>query len=232
VRHEDGEIEDISIVRDTIVINPVVSELKAEGTIGYIRILRFEPDTPEEVAAALNSFDLESITGLILDLRNNAGGYTDEALAVAHMFVDEGIVLRIDSRTQGERSFYTRSNSVPNLPLAILINRGTASAAEILTGAIRDNQMGILIGEKTFGKGVFQSVLRYNDGSALKITSGEYFTPNGNVVNGVGILPDIEVPDEGDPIEEAIVWLQANADTPIPLNLGPSPTPPVETETP
>jgi len=232
VRHEDGEIEDISIVRDTIVINPVVSELKAEGTIGYIRILRFEPDTPEEVAAALNSFDLESITGLILDLRNNAGGYTDEALAVAHMFVDEGIVLRIDSRTQGERSFYTRSNSVPNLPLAILINRGTASAAEILTGAIRDNQMGILIGEKTFGKGVFQSVLRYNDGSALKITSGEYFTPNGNVVNGVGILPDIEVPDEGDPIEEAIVWLQANADTPIPLNLGPSPTPPVEAETP
>jgi len=227
VRHEDGVTEDIPIVRDTIVIDPVESELKAEGAIGYIRILRFEPDTPGQVAEALNSFDLESLTGLILDLRNNAGGYTDEALAVAHMFVDEGIVLRIDSRTQGgERSFYTRSNSVPNLPLALLVNRGTASAAEILSGAIRDNRMGILIGQKTFGKGVFQSIVRYGDGSALKITSGEYYTPNGNVVNGVGILPDIEVADDADPIEEAIAWIQANADAPIPLNLGPSPTPP------
>jgi len=153
----------------------------------------------------------------------------DQAITVAGRFVDEGIVLRTDSRIQGKRNYYTRSNNVPNLPLAVLVNRGTASAAEILSGAIRDNEMGILIGEKTFGKGVFQQVIGFTDGSALKITTGEYFTPNGTVVNNVGIMPDIEVGDD-DPIDAAIAWIQEHAGMLMPIDLGPSPSPETETE--
>lgn len=224
VRHEGGTTEDIPIVRDTIIIEPVESDLVAEGTIGYIRVLRFEPDTELEVDRALSSFDLENLTGLILDLRSNAGGLMDQAIRVAGRFVDEGIVLRTDSRIQGKRNYYTRSNAVPNLPLAVLINRGTASAAEILAGAIRDNEMGILVGEKTFGKGVFQQVIGFTDGSALKITTGEYFTPDGNVVNGVGILPDIAIGEDEDPIDTATTWIQDHAGSLMPIDLGPSPT--------
>ena len=286
VRHEDESIEDIPIVRDTIVIDAVESELLEGGTIGYIRIMRFESDTTRGLDAALASFDLANagigaaiahedsrftvttvsegtdaelsglstddeirtidgvsladldlervvaltrgnlgeaveltvrrsdgtlesfevtrdveVPGLILDLRNNAGGLMDQAITVASRFVDEGIVLRTDGRLQGARSFYTRSNALPNLPLAILINRGTASASEITAGAIRDNQMGILIGEGSFGKGVYQRIVEFEDGSALKITTGEYFTPSGAVVNGVGLTPDIVTARRTEPID-------------------------------
>ena len=286
IRHEDGLLEDISIVRDTIVIDPVESELLEHGTVGYIRILRFETDTTQMLDVALASFDLRragigaalevederlvvsavtpgsgaeaaglsigdvvrgvsgipmedigfeevlsrirgerdtfvnlaveretgdveevavardtSVVGLILDLRNNAGGLMDQAISVASRFVDEGIVLRTEGRLQGTRNFYTKSNSLPNLPLAILINRGTASASEITAGAIRDNQMGILIGEQSFGKGVFQRLVEFEDGSALKVTTGEYFTPSGAVVNGVGLTPDIGTAARTEPVD-------------------------------
>jgi len=227
VRHEDGTIEEIPIVRDTIVIDPVESELVADETIGYIRVLRFESDTTMELDWALASFDLEELAGLILDLRSNAGGLMDQAIAVAGRFVDEGIVLRTEGRLQGKRNFFTRSNSVPNLPLAILINRGTASAAEILAGAIRDHEMGILIGEKSFGKGVYQQVIGFEDGSALKITTGEYFTPNGTVVDGVGLTPDIVVEEDQDPIDVAVEWIRAHEGLWMPIALDP----PTERET-
>ena len=286
VRHEDESIEDIPIVRDTIVIDAVESELLEGGTIGYIRIMRFESDTTRGLDAALASFDLDNagigativledgrftiasafqgtsaalaglsagdeiraidgaglgdldlervvaltrgdpgttidlavrrseealeffgiardveVGGLILDLRNNAGGLMDQAISVASRFVDEGIVLRTEGRLQGARSFYTRSNALPNLPLAVLINRGTASASEITAGAIRDNQMGVLIGEESFGKGVYQRIIEFQDGSALKITTGEYFTPSGAAVNGVGLSPDVSTARQTEPIE-------------------------------
>lgn len=225
VRHEDESIEEIPIERDTIVIEAVRSELVADGTVGYIRILRFERDTINELDAALASFDLDNLTGLILDLRNNPGGLMDQAISVSSRFVDEGVVLRTESRLQGNRSFYTKSNSVPNLPLVVLINRGTASASEITAGAIRDNQMGVLIGGKSFGKGVFQQVLSFEDGSALKITTGEYFTPNGTIVDGVGLTPDIVLEEDEDPIEAAIAWIQDHEGVTMPIELGPLPTP-------
>jgi C-terminal processing protease CtpA/Prc len=286
VRHEDESIEEIPIVRATIVIDAVESELLEDGTIGYIRIMRFESDTTRGLDAALASFALGSagigadithehgrftiasisegtsaalsglsagdeirtidgvssedldldrvvaltrgdpgttidlavqrseealeffgiardveVRGLILDLRNNAGGLMDQAISVASRFVDEGIVLRTEGRLQGSRSFYTRSNALPNLPLAVLINRGTASASEITAAAIRDNQMGILIGEESFGKGVYQRIVEFEDGSALKITTGEYFTPSGAVVNGVGLSPDVSTARQTEPVE-------------------------------
>jgi len=226
VKHEDGTIEDISIVRDIITVEAVRHEPYQDGEIGYIRLMRFEDDTTRQLDEALGTFDLQNLTGLILDLRSNAGGLMNEAISVANRFVDEGVVLITQDRLSNQRKYYARGNNIPNFPVAILINRGTASASEIAAGAIRDNNMGILIGQKSFGKGVFQQLIEFNDGSALKITTGEYYTPSGSVVNGVGLTPDIEVdPEEGDPIETAIQWINEHAGVVMPMTIGAESTP-------
>jgi carboxyl-terminal processing protease len=219
VRHESGEIVDIPIVRSKIVIDPVESKTMENGTIGYIRILRFESDTVVEVDQALASFDLAAMKGLILDLRNDPGGLMPTAISVCSRFVDDGVVLVVHDRLSGEKKYYSKGNRIPNLPLAILINRGSASASEITAGGIRDNRMGILIGETSFGKGVYQQMIDFPDGSALKITAGEYFTPSGCVVQGVGLKPDIAVPEDGDPVAAAVEWIGEHAGTPAPLDL-------------
>ncbi len=232
IRHADGTVVDIPIVRAIITIDPVTSSTLADGTIGYIRILRFEMAESEsarcwesETVAALDealmSFNrLEGMTGLVLDLRNDPGGWMPAAICAASRFVDEGIVLRTTDRLSGERLYWSQGNNVANVPVAVLINGGSASAAEITAGAIRDNNMGILIGQTSYGKGVFQSMVYYRDGSALKITSGEYFTPAGHVVNDVGLTPDIVVEDDGDPVAVAVQWIQNHAGTVMPIELG------------
>ena len=225
VRHEGGTIVDISIVRADITIDSVTSNTLADGKIGYIRILRFDSDTVAMLDSALASFDLNSMTGLILDLRNDPGGLMQAAISAASRFVDEGIVLRTEDRLAGEKLYWSKGNRVPNLPLAILINRGSASASEITAGAIRDNNMGILVGETSYGKGVFQQVIDFPDGSALKVTVGEYFTPSGRTVNNVGLAPDIAVPEDGDPIAVAVQWIQDHVGTLMPMDLGTPPTP-------
>ncbi len=219
VRHEDGSIEDVPIVRDTIVLEPIKSELRGDGTIGYIRLYRFEEDTTTELDAALESFDLEALTGFVLDLRNNPGGLLNEAISVSSRFVDEGVLLITQDRLSDEKEYYARGNRIPNVPLAVLINRGSASASEITAGAIRDNDMGILIGEPSFGKGVFQQLIEFPDGSALKITAGEYFTPDRKVVNGIGLTPDIVVEEGQDPVDIAIEWIRAHAGVRMPIDL-------------
>ncbi len=219
VRHDDGSIEDIPIVRATIVLEPVKSELRGDGTIGYIRLYRFEQDTTAELDAALQSLDLDRLTGLILDLRNNPGGLLNEAISVSGRFVDEGVLLITQDRLSDEKEYYARGNRIPNIPLAVLINRGSASASEITAGAIRDNDMGILIGEPSFGKGVYQQLIEFPDGSALKITAGEYFTPDRKVVNDVGLTPDILVEEEQDPVDVAIEWIRAHAGVRMPIDL-------------
>jgi len=225
IRHEDGTIVDIPIVRATITIEPVTSNTLADGTVAYIRILRFESETVAMLDEALGSFDLEAMTGLILDLRNDPGGLMTAATSTAGRFVDEGIVLRTNDRLSGEKLYWSKGNRVPNLPLAVLINRGSASASEIAAGAIRDNNMGILIGQTSYGKGVFQQLIDFPDGSALKITAGEYFTPAGHVVNDVGLTPDIVVEEDGDPVAVAVQWIQDHAGTVMPIDLGAAVTP-------
>jgi len=219
VRHDDGMIEEIAIVRDTIVLDPVGSDLIADGTIGYIRLYRFEEDSTTELDRALLSFDLESLTGLVLDLRNNPGGLLHEAISVSSRFVDDGVLLITEDRLSDEKKYYARGNRIPNLPLVVLINRGSASASEITAGAIRDNDMGILIGETSFGKGVYQQLIEFPDGSALKITAGEYFTPDRKIVDEVGLTPDIVVEEEQDPIEVAIEWIRLHAGVMMPIDL-------------
>ena len=219
VRHEDREIVDIAISRAIIEIADVEASLRDDGRIGYLRLYRYDPGTTQELDEALAWLDPEGLTGLILDMRNNPGGLLNEAIDIASRFIDEGTVLITSERGSGERTYASSGNDVPNLPLAILINRGTASASEITAAAIRDNDMGVLVGETSYGKGVFQQLIDFLDGSVLKLTTGEYFTPDGAVVNGVGLTPDIVASEGEDPIDLAIAWIRAHEGIEMPIDL-------------
>ncbi len=209
VQHEDGTIEEITVVRERIEIEPVSYRLLGEG-IGYLKISTFNRKTAEEARLALEDLiEHYRVQGLILDLRNNAGGLLEQALEVASQFVDEGPLLLIKDRF-GSRYRYSEGNDWPNLPLAVLINQGTASAAEILAGAIQDHQMGVLVGRRSFGKGVIQTPFTLGDGSAVILTTAEYFTPNGRRVQTVGLLPDIPVEDPEEQLEAAREWVEAH----------------------
>jgi carboxyl-terminal processing protease len=230
VRHTDGQEEDIPIVRATITVEPLETTLLEEDGILQLRVLRFGSDVERDVQEALLGADLENLNGIILDLRNNPGGELDAAIDLADLFVDQGVLVSTRSRIYGDETYAASgaSTAIPNLPLAVLINEGTASASEIVSGAIRDNDMGILIGRKSFGKGVIQRI--YQDpgfpiGSALKITIGEYFTPLGNAVQEVGLTPDIEVSEEEDPVDVAVAWILENAGARMPMPIGSGSTP-------
>jgi carboxyl-terminal processing protease len=220
VVHKDGVEEEIPIVRDTIKIISVVNKVINDGKIGYIQISRFDDEVTLEVDKALASFDFDKIDGIILDMRNNAGGLLSEAISVSSRFVDkEEVIVSTESRMSGNQNYYSYGNTIPDLPLAVLINEGTASAAEITAGAIQDHGMGILVGEQSFGKGVIQQLFNYQDGSALKLTIGEYRTPNGNAVQGVGLTPDIELGSDDDPLAVATMWIEEHAGTLMPLTV-------------
>jgi len=220
VRHKDGTEEEIPIVRSQITVQSVTSKLVDDGRILYIRLSRFDEHVVLGLDQALTSEDLDPLDGIILDMRNNPGGLLTAAISISSRFVDKGIVVSTTSRTSGDQAYWSTGNVIPDLPLAVLVNGGTASAAEITAGAIRDHDMGILIGQQTFGKGVIQQLFDYRDGSALKLTTGEYTTPDGHVVQGVGLTPDIVVPDDGDPIAVATSWIEAHAGQRMPIPIG------------
>lgn len=223
IQHKDGTQEEIEIVRKIIVVKSVTSELVGEGRIAYIRISRFDNDATINLDTALSEFNLENLDGMILDLRNNPGGLLKEAISVSKRFVDQNVIIvSTRGRVAGKEQFWSTGNLIPNLPLTVLINGGTASAAEITAAAIRDHEMGILIGECSFGKGLIQRVFKLPDGSALKLTTGEYFTPLGQAVNKVGLSPDISIDQGEDPIEAAITWINAHVGARMPIALGKS----------
>ncbi|MBC7318167.1 S41 family peptidase, partial [Candidatus Bipolaricaulota bacterium] len=196
-----------------IKVEAVRSEYLAEEKVGYVRVLRFDEEAPALVGQALFSFPLDELRGVILDLRNNPGGLLSSAVEVASFFIDRGVVVRTRGPSFGEKIYRSRGNSFPNVPLAVLVNEGTASGAEIVAGAIQDHGVGVLVGRKTFGKGLIQEfVLQLPDGGLLKLTTGEYFTPNGRKVHDVGLDPDIPVEGKEDTeedldLEAALEWL-------------------------
>jgi len=222
VLHNDDTTEDILIVRDLITVSPLHVELLDEENVLYIQLSRFDSSVGYELEAELETYDLSSLNGLILDLRYNPGGLLSTAISVSSLFIDRGqLIVSTESRISGEQKYSSIGNTIPNIPLAVLINAGTASSAEITAGAIRDQEMGILIGSKSFGKGVVQRVFDFSDGSALKLTTAEYLTPSGQAVDGVGLTPDIEVADDEDPVEHALEWLTSHAGTRTPFSLEP-----------
>jgi len=222
VRHNDGTEEDIAIVRATIEVEALMTELVGDEQVLRLRIMRFDDEVDLDIGRALADYDLGRLDGIILDLRNNPGGLLDSAISLADYFVDRGTIVTTRSRVSGDEVYSAsgQGEAIPNLPLVVLINEGTASAAEIAAAAIRDNDMGILIGRKSFGKGVIQHIYRFPDSSALKITTGEYFTPLGRTVQEVGLTPDIELGEDDDALQTAIDWIVSHAGVRMPIPLG------------
>jgi carboxyl-terminal processing protease len=202
------ELLEITIIRDIIEIKAVKKEIMGkDDNIGYVRITTFNVNTEPELKEVLNEFKKDSnVQGIILDLRNNPGGLLDSAIEVASKFIKEGPVVHIKDRDGIVASIESRGNKYPEWPLFVLINEGSASASEIVAGAIQDYERGKLLGEKTFGKGVVQQVFNLSDGSGVAITTSEYFTPSERSINHIGIEPDILV----EPAEDSEQDMQLN----------------------
>ena len=166
--------------------------------LGYVRMLSFSEGAHGDLAAAVSRVEDEGARGIVLDLRGNPGGLLDEAVRSASLFLPEGeVVVRTESRSQGDSVYETAGDPISDLPLAVLIDRGTASAAEILAAALADNAEAPVVGTRSFGKGVFQQEEPLSNGGALKLTVGEYFTPDGvNLARSRGIHPDAKASDD------------------------------------
>lgn len=201
-RGDSEELLKIEIVRDTITVEAVKEKLMEDEQIGYIRISTFNANTGTELKETLDSFAAKPLEGLIVDLRNNPGGLLESAIEVASQFIKEGDIVRIKSRNDVTRIYESYGNQYPSWSLVVLVNKGSASASEIVAGAIQDSDRGIILGEKTFGKGLVQQVYSLSDESAITISTSEYYTPKGRVINNVGLEPDIVVTIDEDEAEQ------------------------------
>lgn len=206
-----GKLE-FQIEREQIRMAMVqIAEIDYQGSkMGYIRINQFSRPTQTELRQALNTFYDSGADGLIMDLRNNPGGLLTQSIQVASMFLDAGEIVVTTRSTDGFVNTYrSLGNDFPDLPMVVLINQGSASASEILAGALRDHGRAILLGEKTFGKAAIQTVFPLSNGGELILTSSHYYTPLGKDIHMVGIEPDILVPykpaetEEPEPYEES-----------------------------
>lgn len=172
---------------------PSVSSQMLENNIGYIQISEFQSKTAEQFESALSSLKDQGAQSLIVDVRGNGGGLVDSVVAILDDILPEGTVVYTEDK-YGNRQDYTSSgDTYLDMPIAVLVDQNSASASEIFAGAIKDYNYGTLIGTKTFGKGIVQTVFSLPEGDAIKITTAKYFTPNGNYIHGVGIEPDIEL---------------------------------------
>ena len=221
VRHPGAaDSVDIEVIRGDILLPSVVYRLIEEDpTVGYIQLSRFSGESGNEIGAAIQDLQLQGATRFILDLRQNGGGLRDAAVEVADHFLDEGPVLYLQSQKEGERVFNSTSDTLaPTEPLVVLIDGGTASASEIVAGALQDRGRATLIGSKTFGKGSVQLVFDLSDGSSVHVTSARWLTPNRTQIDQSGLEPDVPVEITQDDVDngrdpalaEAISYLQEN----------------------
>lgn len=187
---------DITIKREKILIKSVKSEMMDE--IGYMRISSFDERTGEEFDENLLSLKNNNPKGLIIDLRDNPGGLLDQVKEVADSILGEATIVYTEDRAGNRQYLKSNSSGKLDIPLVILVNENSASASEILAGAVRDNKAGTLVGTTTFGKGLVQNVVPLKDGSGYKITMAQYFTPNGEYINEKGITPEyvVEIGEE------------------------------------
>lgn len=193
-REGEEDTKEVSIIRETIEVKSVKLEM-VEENIAYLRINKFGEKTSKEFDAEMNSIIEKEAQGIILDLRNNPGGFLDSSVKIASRLMPRGKVVVIDEDSNGkkEKLFTYGGDKLSGLPLIVLVNEGSASASEILAGALRDNLQVPVIGTKTFGKGSVQELVNLSGGSSLKITVAKWMTPNGEYIMDKGINPDIEV---------------------------------------
>jgi carboxyl-terminal processing protease len=206
-----SKARDVQVVRNRINLNPVYAELRHEDdlTVGYIRLSQFNANATAEVANAIKQMEAEQANAYILDLRSNPGGLLQAGIEVARLWLDEGTIVYTVNRNGIQDSFVATGQALTQDPLVVLVNQGTASASEILAGALQDNGRARLVGERTFGKGLIQSLFNLSDGSGLAVTIAKYETPSHSDINKLGISPDLVVPLDP-PINREQVATQAD----------------------
>ena len=208
----DEESFDVTIVRDMISVNSIEKVEMLEPGIGYIHLTNFSDRTYRELVEALDQLDAEGIEGLILDLRFNPGGTLSAALQVADEFVSSGDLLHLEDRDGNRSSFAAVEEGTRTpIPMVVLINGSSASASEIVAGALRDHGLAVLVGTTTFGKGLVQSIVPLRDGGAISLTEQVYLTAGGHDINEVGIVPDYEI-EISEEEELAIYFGEAEVD--------------------
>lgn len=200
----NGEEKEFEIKREVIKLICVTSK-KLENEVGYVKISSFDGGCAEEFKNNYEELKKQGINSLVIDLRYNGGGLVDEALNIAELMVDKDKTMLITKSKNAEEVITkSKSNKIIDMPIVVLVNEYSASASEILTGILKESVGATVVGKTTYGKGVIQTVYQLSDGSGLKITTDEYYTPNHNVINKVGIKPDeeIELPKEWQNISE------------------------------
>ena len=194
IRRGGQETLDISIERGDILIPSVAYRLLTDTTIGYIQLTRFSGESSKEVAQAIAALREQGAESLVFDLRHNGGGLLDAAVSISDLFLSDGLILRQVSRNDKEQAFSAhRDTAADAIPLVLLVDGGTASASEIVAGALQDNRRATLIGAPTFGKGSVQLIYDLSDGSSIHVTSARWYTPGGKQLDGQGLQPDIVV---------------------------------------
>ncbi|MDY5775627.1 MAG: S41 family peptidase, partial [Lachnospiraceae bacterium] len=192
--YREGEKDKLEydIERDKVEV-PTVEYEMLENNVGYIQITEFAEPTETQFTEAVNALQAQGMQAMIVDLRDNPGGYLSAVTEILDDILPEGITVYTEDK-YGKRQNYTSDDEHRiEIPMAVLINENSASAAEIFAGAIKDYDYGTLIGTKSFGKGIVQTVKQLKDGSAIKLTTAKYYTPNGNYIHEVGIEPDVEL---------------------------------------
>ena len=200
------QILDLKVKRDEIVSDTVDGKV-LEDNIGYVKITSFTEHTNKEFEETLSTLKQNNIKGLIIDLRDNPGGLLNVCKDIADSLIGEGTIVYTKDN-KGNTEYLKSDKEKLGLPIAVLTNEGSASASEILTAAIVDNDAGISVGTTTFGKGLVQSVRELKDGTGYKLTTAQYFTPSGEYINGKGIKPTIEEDDEEKQLNVAIEWVK------------------------
>ena len=193
LRKEKGKPIEVVIVRARIKV-PSVKYVNYKG-IGYIKISQFTSGTAKSLEKAIKELERQGVYGFIVDLRNNPGGLLSEAVDIGDIFIPEGNLIVYTKGRKGELHRYTAEKApvIKNLPIVVLVNKGSASASEIVAGALQDYRIATLVGEKTFGKASVQNLIPLEDGSAIKLTIAYYYTPKGRLIHKKGIKPDVEV---------------------------------------
>lgn len=200
VRRAEQELADLRVQRDRIELNPVYADLRLQSApsdnprkVGYIRLSQFNANASMEVAHAIHRLEQQGAEAYVLDLRSNPGGLLQAGIEIARYWLDSGTIVYTVNRQGIEDSFEATGPSLTHDPLVVLVNQGTASASEILAGALKDNRRATIIGERTFGKGLIQSLFDLSDGSGLAVTVARYETPDHIDINKQGIKPDVAV---------------------------------------
>ncbi len=188
LRELENKTFDVDVMREDINV-PTISHKMLEGDIGYINIMGFERVTYDQFMIAYNDLQQKNMKGLIIDVRNNPGGLLDIVCKIADELVPKGFIVYTEDKSGHKEYIYSNDKRI-NIPLVMVVNKNSASASEVLSGAVQDMKIGELVGTQTYGKGLVQNLFELSDGSAIKVTVAKYYTPNGVCINGEGLTPD------------------------------------------